>query len=341
MYGLSYQAGGCTTAISEDARRDQKAVKGQVLVELDDVHTKLALKTAEAQLMDLKAAVAERQLAIDNARADDRRATEDLTFVSKEFERNQTMFRRGLINETTMEGVESRMMDARFAAEQAKEAINTALSAKTRAEIALEIGVLEMQAVELDQADLTLTAPFDGALIGFDPSIGTCVNEGALAAQLYDPKKKAVDVYVLISRLAATEDTGLTIGAPVRVRRINAQTCGGEIAAIDTEADLESQYVQVTIDVEEACAPALYLNEAVEVMAISGMDGDTFLIPETALLDEVIYLVKGDRLEPRQVEILRREGRDVVIRLADAAGREIVTDALAEGLEDLIDGDPA
>ncbi|GAA4221074.1 hypothetical protein GGQ68_000307 [Sagittula marina] len=44
-----------------------------------------------------------------------------------------------MINETTMEAVERRMLDARFGADQAREAIASAQLAYTRAEIAVEI----------------------------------------------------------------------------------------------------------------------------------------------------------------------------------------------------------
>lgn len=264
VHGLSYGVRGCIASVSDSAVRDQIATAGQPLIKLDDAQAQLSLRTAQARLSDLRAAVEERVLSADAAEADTRRRDEELAFVSKEFERNQTMFRRGLINETTMEAVERRMMDARFAADRAREALATANSAVARARIAVEIGELDLKTAELDQADLTLTAPFDGVLVGFDPRVGACVTEGAFAAQLYDPKRKAVDVYVLISRLSDTE-TAVTRGTDVTVRRGNGQDCGGQITWIDTEADLESQYVKTTIDVEESCAAALFLNEAVEV----------------------------------------------------------------------------
>ena len=142
--GLSYETGGCIVSVSDSARRTGAAESGQLLVELDAQDAELALETAKARVADLEAAVAEKQLAIDAAEANVDRRAQELAFVGKEFARNEQMFRRGLINESTMEGVESRMMNADFAADQAKETLASAISAKKRAEIALDIGQHEL-----------------------------------------------------------------------------------------------------------------------------------------------------------------------------------------------------
>lgn len=264
MHGLSYGVGGCILSLSEEAKRSQSVMAGQELVRLDDQSARLALRSAQARVMDLEAAVAERQLAVDAAVADDERRRKELDFVAEEFERNSTLFRRGIINETTLETVERRIMDAEFAAERAQEAIATAIAAKRRAEIALDIGRLDVETAEIDLQDMSLTAPFDGVLIGFDENVGDCVQEGALAAQLYAPHEKAVDIFVPIFELSRA-DGGIAPGAEVTIRRSNAASCAGEVTRIDTEADLESQFVQARIEVDDACAPDLFLNEAVEV----------------------------------------------------------------------------
>lgn len=265
LTGLSYETGGCITAVSEDARRTGMAETGQLLVKLDDQASDLALQTARARVSDLEAAVAETQLAIDAAEANVDRRAQELEFVGKEFDRNEQMFRRGLINESTMESVESRMMNAQFTADQAAESLASARSAKERAEIALKIGQLDLQTQLVAVENLEMRAPFTGLLLGFEPNVGDCVSAGAQAARIYAPEKKSVEVFVRVDQLVAQQSSGVTIGAPVRIARINGQACGGAFTSIGTEADLEHQYVKSSIEVDEACAPDLFLNEAVEV----------------------------------------------------------------------------
>lgn len=263
--GISYEKGGCIVAVSEPARRIGVAKAGQILVELDPREAALKQKTAEARLLDLEAAVFERQLAIDAAKSSVARRGQELELMDKEFARNEQIFRRGLLNETAMEGVERRLMNANFASDQANETLQSALSAKKRAEIALEIGKLDLESQRVDFEDLTLRAPYDGILVGFDPKVGDCVNAGTSAAQIYAPDKKAVEVFVSVTQLVSTQSAGIEIGAPVSIARINGENCTGTFTWIGTEADLENQYIKSSIEVDEACAPGLYLNEAVEV----------------------------------------------------------------------------
>ncbi len=265
IMGLSYEAGGCIVSVNDAARNAGVAQAGQILVELDGKAAELALETAKARVADLEAAVAERQLSVDAAQANVDRRSQDLALVRKEFERNEQIFRRGLLNESAMEAVESKLLNATFASDQASETLASALSAKTRAEIALRIGHLDVQARFDDLEDLTLRAPFDGVLLGFEPNVGDCVQARTQSAQIYSPSNKSVEVFVRVDQLVAAEASGIAIGAPVSIARINGDMCGGAFTWIGTEADVEHQFVKSKIDIDENCAPSLFLNEAVEV----------------------------------------------------------------------------
>ncbi|MEQ5869430.1 efflux RND transporter periplasmic adaptor subunit [Sagittula sp. NFXS13] len=276
-------------------------------------------------------------MAVSSAKAAERRRIEETDFGAKEFDRNRTMFRRGLINKTTMEAVERRMLDARFGADQAREAIASAQLAYTRAEIAVEIDELDLKTAEIERAALRLAAPFDGVLLGFDPRVGACVSEGELAAENYDPKREAVDVYVLISRLTGTGGVPVARGTEAKVVRGNGESCAGRITWIETEADLESQYVKTTIDLSEDCAPGLYLNEAVEVEMVGATD--VFRIPAGALEGNAVYLISPDGLgvEPLEVEIIERGSDHLVVRMFGAAGRSLVVNAQDLRIDGLLD----
>ncbi|GAA4221073.1 hypothetical protein GGQ68_000308 [Sagittula marina] len=89
---------------------------------------------------------------------------------------------------------------------------------------------MDLKTAEIDHAALRLVAPFDGVLLGFDARVGACVSEGELAAENYAPKRKAVDVYVLISRLTGTGGVPLARGTEAKVVRGNGESCAGRIA---------------------------------------------------------------------------------------------------------------
>ena len=263
--GLSYKARGCITGLSQAAVKSGKATAGQVLVELDDRSAMLAVKSANARVSDLEAAVDESEFAITVAKADGARIKEEQDFVDREFERTRVLFRRGLVNETTLETAERRKLDATFAVDRTAEALERAISARSRANIALEIGQLDVRARELDLEALTMRSPFDGVLLNFQPNIGDCVSEGALAAQIYAPDEKSVETFVFVDQLVDTASGDVVVGNPVNVIRVNGQICPGAFSLVGTEADLESQNVKTTIELDASCAPTMFLNEAVGI----------------------------------------------------------------------------
>jgi len=112
--GLSYEAQGCITEVSQDAVNSGLAKKDQVLVKLDDRTSQLALKSAQARAGDLKAAVEESEFSITVAKADLSRSKEEFDFVLREFDRTNVLFKRGLVNETMLETAERKKLDAIF-----------------------------------------------------------------------------------------------------------------------------------------------------------------------------------------------------------------------------------
>ena len=92
--GLSYEAQGCITEVSQDAVNSGLAKKDQVLVKLDDRTSQLALKSAQARAGDLKAAVEESEFSITVAKADLSRSKEEFDFVLREFDRTNVLFKR-------------------------------------------------------------------------------------------------------------------------------------------------------------------------------------------------------------------------------------------------------
>ncbi|MAI59350.1 MAG: HlyD family secretion protein [Rhodobacteraceae bacterium] len=263
---LSYETRGCINRVSQDALKSSLASVDQVLVELDDRSAALSLKTAQAVLSDLRAALEERAFAVQVAKAEILRVTEEQTFVNKEYDRTLILFQRGLVNETTLDNAERKKLDATFALQRAEEDLKRSISTKSRAEISLEIGQLEYEVRLLDVDALKLRAPFDGVLLDFMPKVGDCVAQGALAASIYAPEEKSVETYIYVEQLVEPEKVGVVIGKPVNVVRTNGQVCDGMFSLIGTEANLESQNVKATIELEAGCAAELFLNEAVTIV---------------------------------------------------------------------------
>ena len=266
---LSYQTSGCIAEVSSQSLTTSKTYQGQILVELDDRNAVLALKTAQARLLDLEASVDDSDFAIEVAKADVGRVEEEFQFVQREFERTKVLFERGLVNETTLEAAERRKLEATFSVQRAKEALSRSISSKTRSLIALDIGKLELEGRQLDLDELFVRAPHDGILLDFEPNIGDCVSQGSLAAKVYRPDEKSVETFIFVEQLVNAEKIGVAVGNLVNVIRTNGKACKGIFSLVGTQADLESQNVKATIDLDPACAPLMFLNEAVKIETVS------------------------------------------------------------------------
>ena len=266
---LSYQTGGCIAAVSNKSITTWETYQGQILVELDDRNAVLAVKTAQAKLLDLEASVADADFAIEVAKADVGRVEEEFQFVKREFERTKVLFERGLVNETTFEAAERRKLETTFSVQRAKEALGRSISSKTRSLISLDIGKLELEGRKLDLEELIIRAPHDGILLEFEPNIGDCVSQSSLAAKLYRPEEKSVETFIFVEQLVNAEEMGVAVGNSVNVIRTNGQICTGIFSVVGTEADLESQNVKAIIDLDPTCAPSLFLNEAVKIETVS------------------------------------------------------------------------
>ena len=123
------------------------------------------------------------------------------SFVEAEFERTHVLFQRGLVNETALETAERSKLNAIFAVERSEEELERTLSARLRANTALEIGKLELQGRELDLEALTVYSPFDGVLLNFEPKIGDCVVDGSLVAEIYAPTEKNIETFLFVNQL--------------------------------------------------------------------------------------------------------------------------------------------
>ena len=209
---LSYQTGGCIAEVSSQSIATGKTSQGQILVELDDRNAVLALKTAQARLLDLEASVDDSDFAIEVAKADVGRVEEEMQFVEREFDRTKVLFERGLVNETTFEAAERRKLETTFSVQRAKESLGRSISSKTRSLIALDIGKLDLKGRQLDLDKLIVRAPHDGILLEFEPNIGDCVSQSSLAAKLYRPEEKSVETFIFVEQLVNAKEIGVAVG---------------------------------------------------------------------------------------------------------------------------------
>jgi len=179
-----------------------------------------------------------------------------------------------------------------------------------------------------DLAETTVRAGFDGTLSSVSLVEGGLVSPNEKLAELIDPTSLEVAFRVSTAQYVRLLDgAGDLVQAPV-VARLNVT--GTDLSAVgrisrDSAATGEGQSGRVLF-ARLGAAPALKPGDFVTVTIEEPPLDDVVRLAASALDSAGTVLVLGQdgRLESLDVELLRRQGDDVLVRGAGLAGREVV-----------------
>lgn len=224
------------------------------------------------------------------------------------------------------------------------------LSAARRAQRVSEAGLAEAR-VALEQAkwDLERTeivAPFEGRVREKSVDVGQFVSRGAPFATLYATDYAEIRLPIADHQLAYLDLPSVRGGAEGEgpVVHLHARFAGarhewsGRIVRTEGEIDRRSRMVHVVARVEDPygmseggenrtpLAVGLFVQAEVE----GPMAEDVRVVPRYAMRDDAHILVVGadDRLRTHEVEVLRIDGDDVLIRTQLEPGERICVSPL-------------
>ncbi len=266
----------------------------------------------------------ESELAVSRARAALVRAESELAFASEELDRQQGLSQR-------------------------KVASPSQLSAAQRARRVAKAGVDEARAaLEQAQWDLERTAiiaPFQGRVRDEQVDVGQFVTRGAPVATLYATDYAEIRLPIADHQLAYLELPSMRRGSddPESAPRVklHARFAGrdlqwrGRIVRTEGEIDARSRMVHVVARVEDPygmqggtdardqppLAVGLFVHAEISGPTVEGV----LVVPRYAMRDETTLLVvdADDRLRLREVEVLRIDRDEVLIKGALAPGERI------------------
>ncbi len=317
-----------------------RVAAGDLLLRVDPSDAQSALDVAKTDLDEAQAELREARAALLLARDDVASAQDQAALRSQALERQQSLQQRGL-------GTEAAVETAALAESAAKQAVLSKRQALAQAEARVnqaETGVARRQIAlaeaERRLAETSLFAEFAGTLSDVTVVEGGLVQNNERVAQLVDPDLLEVTFRVSTSEYVRLIDEdgklrpvevdvsldvlGLDLTAKGRISResaaVGAGQTGRQLFARLTEAKGFRPGDFVTVRIRE---PEL---------------GGVALLPATAVDAAGMVLVLGDedRLEVAEVEVLRRQGDDVIVRAGALAGREVVaarSPLLGEGIK--------
>ena len=316
---------------ASDALVEGGAVKeGQLLLRIDPAEAQATLDRAEADLQDAQAELrdAERSLLLEQ---------DELTAAQAQAELRAQALTRAQDLQTRGVGTAAAVEDAELAAASAEAAVLTRRQALASAEARIDQALTRLARVKIDVseaerdiADTQVFAAFDGVLSEVAISPGGRVTANELFAQLVDPTRLEVSFRVSTSQYARLLDAdGRLIKAPVRlaldVSGVNLATTGQIIRESATVgAGQTGRLLFARLDAAPGFRPGDFVTVSIDEPELQNVAR----VPATAVGPDQTVLVVGaeDRLESGAIQLLRRQGDDVIIDVLDLAGAVIVAE---------------
>lgn len=324
---LRAAAGGELVQLSDNFREGGRVSKGEILFQTDPANARSKLLLAENELVETEADLLDARRNLTLAEDELTAAQSQLALRKKAFERQTSLSTRGLGTDTAMETAEL----AVSAAEQSLLAKRLSL-ANAQATIARTQTLLGRRKINRDEAErilkeTTVRADFDGVLTGVSAVLGRLANANEHLGSLIDPEALEVSFRVSAQEYRAliSQDTGLD-QAEVLVTAPSGETISGRIDRVSAAVAAGTTGRELFAGLRGAANLGIQPGDFVTVVLREPPLTDVAKIPSTAATTNgAVLLVNGDdRLEEAFVDILRKQGDDLIVRLNGLEGQRIV-----------------
>lgn len=335
---LRTKAAGTVVWVSENFRNGLAVAAGEVLVRLDPVPAGDALALAQADEMEAEAAAVEAVAAVALAEDDLAAAEAQLVLRQQALTRQEDIAARGAGSPQAVETAALALSSAEQAVLSRRQALATAKAAVDQTAVAVTRAGIALGEAERALAETEIRAGFSGRVDGVVLVTGAEVGASEVLGRVLDPT--ALDVAVRLSTaqfaLLLQTDGSLPL-TPVSVA-VGGATVPGRLDRVGAAVGegQTGRLVYVALD-PSAGAALLQAGDFVSVGIEEPVLADAALLPATALGRNGTLLALGpeDRLQEVAVEVLRRQGDAVILRVGGLSGREVVTERstfLGEGI---------
>lgn len=302
---------------------------GDLLMRIDPSNAQAARDRARADLADAEAEVRDAATGLDLARDELAASREQAALQGRALIRARDLQTRGVGTAATVETAELADASARASVLARRQALASAQARSDQSATRLTRAQIAFDEAERGVADTVVTAPFSGVLSNVVVVEGRLLSGNEKAADLIDPK--ALEVAFRLStaqyvrlldqagKLAALPVTvrldvsGIDLDATGRISRDSAATGEGQTGRL----------VFASLSGTRGFKPGDFVTVSVAEPQIENV----VRLPAAALngSGSVLLLGAENRLEILPVDLVRRQGNDVLVRGAGLAGREVVT----------------
>lgn len=303
---------------------------GQLLARIDPADAEAALERAESDLLDAEAEAREADRSIVLARDELKAADQQVALREQALTRQNDLLARNAGTAAAVESAElalaserQSVLNRRQALATAEARIDQAATRVRRAQIARDEALRRLK-------DTEIRAEFAGTLSDVTVVSGRLVSPNERLAQLVDPERLEVAFRVSTQQYARLlDDQGVLRKAAVKVA----------LDVFGTNLATEGQITRDGASVGEGQTGRLIFAQLTSPRGFKPGDFVTVGIEEPPLrfvarlpatavnaANEVLAIGEEDRLQTVSVNLLRRQGDDVLIRSRDLMGREVVAE---------------
>src|SRR6056297_139741 len=322
--------GGRVVEIAPNFVEGGTVTEGQMLVTLDPTDAESVLERVQSDIVDAEAERREAERALDLAQDELQAAQEQADLRDRAFQRQRDLQDRGVGTAATVEVAE-------LAAAQARQAVLSRRQAVAQAEARIDQAATRLSRARIAEAearrrldDTVITADFSGTLADVSVVQGRLVSSNEQLARLIDADALEVAFRLSTQQFARLlTENGTLRTADVRVvldvfgTNLNAQGTLIRAGAAVGEGQT-GRLLFATLDSAAGFRPGDFVTVQIDEPALDRVAR----LPATALnaAGEVLVLAEEDRLDVVSVDLLRRQGDDVLVRAENLRGREVVAE---------------
>lgn len=320
--------GGRIVALADRFEEGGEVRAGEVLVQIDPADAQSALDRLESDLLDAQAEVRDAERSLMLARDELAAAAAQADLRQRAYQRQVDLQSRGVGTAAAVEVAELAAASARQAVLSRRQAVAQSEARVDQAATRLARAGIAVATGRRDLAETTLTAPFDGTLSEVDLVEGRLVSANEKLALLVDPGALEVAFRISTAQYARLLDhNGALVSAPI-VAALDIS--GGELLAAgrisrDSAVAGDGQSGRLIFAGLDSAA-GFKPGDFVTVSVREPPQDNVARLPASALdaAGTVLVLGADDRLEALQVQLVRRQGDDILVRAPGLDGREVV-----------------
>jgi multidrug efflux pump subunit AcrA (membrane-fusion protein) len=327
---LRAPAAGPIAAIAENFVNGGEVKEGQLLLRIDPADALSARDLARTDLAESETETRDAEGALVLARDDLAAAEEQANLRQQALDRQRGIGERGFGTTSAVEAAELALSNAVQGVVSRRQALAQTEARSERAVTALDRARLALADAERRLAETELFAEFSGVLSGVSAVQGGLLARNEKLGELSDPN--ALDVSFRVSNaqfLRLIDDSGRLLPLSVTV---NLDGTGGtlkaegKLARVDAAvaAGTAGRLIFATLDRPIGFRPGDFVTVEVAEPPLDGVA----MIPAAAVGSDGTILTLGadNRLNSQTIDVLRRQGDSVILRVGALAGVEYVSE---------------